>query len=396
MFQIQVVSLADWQQKVGAKVLMDSLENLLGEEQRQYWQEPVSLADEMATEERQLAPIKALAAEKVVENALGDAGQAPSSKPDDLLVVGQEPRAGVDGDGENPAALDGGRRGRGNGEGQSMANLVNARGNAAREDETEECVECGTKGKVVFLACDGPGKGHNFCWKCNGYSSAPLDELNYPGSTKTAIRTYVFCAEHLELECCTRPYELYSKKIGRGDRLSIGDFVNHVQAEEARHIVRIFSYPNRQFSILSIDPDGCCMFVSVARALGLEWADLVKEMKAFANDYLKDDENTASMNDLQEVRRLWRQLDPRKASSVHPFWSSEAADFLIPMLAAHLNAANAKAVQIRVWTIENGVLEMPKLVYPEGRAEEFRAVVDLLKSNGVVEHYDLMRRLDRR
>ena len=136
------------------------------------------------------------------------------------------------------------------------------------------------------------------------------------------------------------------------------------------------------------------MFVSVARALGRDWAGLVKEMKTFANVYLKNDENTVAMDDPQKVRRLWRQLDPRKASSVQPFWTSEAADFLIPMLAAHLNVANAKAVQIRVWTIENGALEMPKLVYPDGQAEEFQTVVDLLKSNGVVEHYDLMRRRD--
>lgn len=125
-----------------------------------------------------------------------------------------------------------------------------------------------------------------------------------------SIRTYVFCAEHLDLECCTRPYELYSKKIGRDARLSIGDFVNHVQAEEARDIVCIFSDPKGQFSIVPIDPDGWCMFVSVARALGREWTALVKEMKTFANDYLKNEENTASMNDPQEVRRLWRQLDP--------------------------------------------------------------------------------------
>ena len=66
------------------------------------------------------------------------------------------------------------------------------------------------------------------------------------------------------------------------------------------------------------------------------------------------------------------------------------------MMAAHLNAASANAVQIRVWTIQNGVLEMTKLVYPDGRAEEFGDVVDLLKSNGVVEHHDLMRRYARR
>jgi hypothetical protein len=168
--------------------------------------------------------------------------------------------------------------------------------------------------------------------------------------------------------------------------LFIGDFVNHVQAEEARHIVRIFSDLRGQFSMVPIDPNGWCM-------LGLERTTLVKETKMFANDYLKDDENTVSMNDPQEVRRLWRQLDPRKTSSVQPFWASEAADFVIPMLAVRLNAANANAVQIRVWTIENGALVMPRLDYPEGRAEEFRDVVDLLKSNVVVEHYDLIRHL---
>ena len=43
---------------------------------------------------------------------------------------------------------------------------------------------------------------------------------------------------------------------------------------------------------------------------------------------------------------------------------------------------------------ENGALEMTKLVYPDGTVDEFGDVVDLLKSNGVVEHYDLMRRYD--
>ena len=55
------------------------------------------------------------------------------------------------------------------------------------------------------------------------------------------------------------------------------------------------------------------MFVSIAhvlaRALERDWVALVKEMKTLANDYLKDDENTALMNDPQEVRALWSKLD---------------------------------------------------------------------------------------
>lgn len=80
---------------------------------------------------------------------------------------------------------------------------------------------CGMRGKVIFLASDGLERGTISAGSANGYSSAPPDKLNYPGSADVSS---VFCAEHLELDCCTRPYELYSKKIGRGDnRLSIGD-----------------------------------------------------------------------------------------------------------------------------------------------------------------------------
>jgi len=394
VFQLQLVSLADWLQKVGAKVLMDSLESLLDEEQLQFWRESVPLVEEpqraevVAERTTAAADVGNVWAPRHYDEELDP---SPDRAISDFSAAGDHAEHGA---GKDLAVFDAAAAG------QALRSLAAGRSNVSSHEEEEEearatetCPKCATTGKVVFLACDAAGKGHNFCWKCAGYSSPPPDELNYPGSGDVSIRTYVFCAAHLELECCTRPYELYAKKAGgRGDRLFIGDYVNRVQAEEARHIVRIFSDPNSQFSIVPIDPNGWCMFVSIARALALDWAGLVREMKTFAAQYLKGDENTVAMDDPQEVRRLWRQLDPRKASSVQAFWSSEAGDFLIPMLAAHLNAANAKAVQLCVWMIEKGVLEMTKLVYPDGRAEEFLVVVDLLKSNGVVEHYDLMRR----
>lgn len=242
-----------------------------------------------------------------------------------------------------------------------------------KDPTEEECKKCGTKGKGVFLECDGPGKSHMFCWKCDGYSSAPLAELNYPGSAATTIRTYVFCASHLQLECCTR--------LSRQR-----DFINHVQAEEARHMVCIFSDPSCPFSIVPIARDGWCMFSSVARALGVDWSKLVTELKAFAlNHYLKDMDDL--MDNPQAAHRLWKQLDPKKPQSVQSFWSSEAADLLIPMMAVYFDSK----VQIRVWMIiDDGTLEMSKLVYPDGG--EFETVVDLLKSNVVVEHYDLLLR----
>ena len=61
------------------------------------------------------------------------------------------------------------------------------------------------------------------------------------------------------------------------------------------------------------------------------------------------------------------------------------------MLAQHLNSVDTRAVQFRVWMIgKDGALEMTKLVYPEGETSEFKKVVDLLKSNKIVEHYDLL------
>ena len=70
--------------------------------------------------------------------------------------------------------------------------------------ENEACEECGLAGAVVFLTCDGPEKKHYFCWRCDGYSSAPLDKVANPGA-QGYTPTYVFCREHLEeLEATVR------------------------------------------------------------------------------------------------------------------------------------------------------------------------------------------------
>jgi len=69
----------------------------------------------------------------------------------------------------------------------------------------------------------------------------------------------------------------------------------------------------------------------------------------------------------QEVCRLWRQLDPKKSSSVHPFWTSEAADFLIPMLAAPSERRKRQGgPDVDHRERRSGDDE---LVYPDGRAE---------------------------
>ena len=40
---------------------------------------------------------------------------------------------------------------------------------------------------------------------------------------------------------------------------------------------------------------------------------------------------------------------------------------------------------------EKGELVMTKLVYPEGEEDQFKKVINLLKTNKMLEHYDLMR-----
>ncbi len=81
-------------------------------------------------------------------------------------------------------------------------------------------------------------------------------------------------------------------------RLSLPDFVNYVQSQEALAIVPIFSSPECQFTLEPIEPDGWCIFRSIARARGRDFVDFVGEMKWFAREYLKSADNTAFLNDL--------------------------------------------------------------------------------------------------
>ena len=365
--QLQLVSLADWEQTAGPQnvALMDAVEDILSAEEVAFWS----------------------------KNVVGDAQQgqpAPAPPVPAMVEVFDAFEGQVDDD-----QLDQDRHFR-----DSME--VEAPDEPDFEDdapavvEEEECPKCGLKAQTVFLLCDGPGKKHFFCWKCDGYSGPPPLELPFPGCDDgtITIKSYVFCAEHLKLEYCTRPYELYKKTKTKGRKLmKIGDFVNHVQADEARQMVAIFTSPERQFSVVAIDPDGWCTFVAAAKGIDMDWRVLVKEMKAFAREYFKSDDNAAPLEDPQEARQLWNQLDPRKKKSVQAFWSSDAADLVVPMLAAHLNAVDTRAVQFRVWMIdEKGELAMTKLVNPEGEMSEFKKVVDLLKTNKIVEHYDLLKK----
>ena len=363
--QFQLVSLADWQQKLGPQnvVLMDAIEDVLSMEEAIFWSEKVVPAQEEQ-------PVAGMMEEQVFNAFEGQ------------VVEQLDLNQGFRSDGMEVEALD------------EPQFEDDAQPPAPPVVEEEECLKCGLKAQTVFLECDGPGDDHSFCWKCDGYSGPPPDELPFPGcNDDTTIKTYVFCAEHLKLECCVRPFESYKQ---RGGELNVGDFVNQVQAVEARFTVELFAAPpeQRQFSaVVPIEPNGWCMFVAAAKGVGLEWDVLVREMVTFARGYLRKKANVVALDDIENVRRLWNELDPLDSDSVQEFWASEAADHLIPMLAAHLDAKDKRAVQFRVWVIgKDGALEMTKLVYPEGDAGQFKRVVDLLKTNKIVEHCDLLKK----
>ena len=375
MLQLQLVSLSDWFQKVDSigKALLDSVEFILGSDDEgdelEFWRQQPLLA-EVVVEMQQEASL------------VVDLGVAPLSAE---VVAELFPAAAPRDLNQNVPEL-----------GDLEDNVEGEEGlgdDVVVAEQREECPDCGLKAKVVFLQCDGPGDGHSFCWRCAGYSVPPPDELPFPGcdgddDATTTIKTYVFCAEHLNLACCTRPFESYQR---HGGQLAIAEFVNHVQAVEARQMVAIFTALERQFSVVHIEPNGWCMFVAAAKGLDMHWDDLVREMIKFARRYLRKKANVAAMADAEMVRRLWNELDPLDLGSVQAFWSSEAADHLIPMVAAYLNTKDKRAVQFRVWVIgKDGALEMSKLVYPEGETSEFKKVVDLLKTNKIVEHYDLL------
>lgn len=143
-------------------------------------------------------------------------------------------------------------------------------------------------------------------------------------------------------------------------------------------------------SSLLIPMDGC-IFRSIARALGRDFVVFVGEMKRFAREYLQSADNTAFLNDVQLWCGLWSLLNPKDKRTVQAFWSAEDTDVLIPMIAAYLNQDSAVATQIRVWRIEDGELKRSNFVYPTEEGS-FTRMIDLFKSNMILEHYDLMRK----
>jgi hypothetical protein len=144
-------------------------------------------------------------------------------------------------------------------------------------------------------------------------------------------------------------------------------------------MARIFSSADCEYALSPVTPNGWCIFTCVALALRLNLVEVVDRMKKFAPKYFRRKDAPFVVEDRQTCLTLWKQLDVKAKSTINAFWTSEAADLLIPMMAECLD------VKICTWYIEEGELVKSPLEYP-GRDES----VNLFKSNVFVEHYDLM------
>jgi len=244
-----------------------------------------------------------------------------------------------------------------------------------------KCRKC--KKMVVMFLCDADEEEHEFCWKCSDYDVAPPEELFYPG-TDVSIRSYVFCDEHIrDIESCKRGYANYLKGVAKDvTPLNLSSYVSFVQAEEARQVVRIFSSADCKFNLVPITPDGWCIFSCISRAMSQSLADMITALQSFVDQFVKSRSrrNSVFVNK-SRFRTLWKRLNVDDDSTVQELWAGEDGDLLLPMIAQHL-----KNVQICIWNVFNGALVKQPQVYGEGA----RITVNLLQTNVIVPHYDLI------
>ena len=117
---------------------------------------------------------------------------------------------------------------------------------------------------------------------------------------------------------------------------------------------------------------------------GMEWDALVREMITFARGHFEEEGQCCSVDNVEKVQRLWNEWT---------LWSRFCAGVLvkrgrchvIPMLAVYRMAAGQAGCTVRVWMIAKKGVGDDQVVYPEGKTRESRKVVDLLKSNKIVE-----------
>jgi len=156
-------------------------------------------------------------------------------------------------------------------------------------------------------------------------------------------------------------------------------------------MVRIFSNKEEcPFSLVPMDPDGWCAFRCVATATEAVFGSFVGALQAYAEQYCT--ENEGFLNDTEHFMALWQQLDGNNTESVQDLWSCDDGDVLLPLIASFLNREVEGSVRIlQVWKITEGALRKGAYVYPSEDGD-FEHTIDLLSSNVIVPHYDLLHR----
>ena len=277
-------------------------------------------------------------------------------------------------------------------------NLVTVVGDAPRlrkRDAPRKCRKCGED--VIQYGCSVDGCFIRTCWKCVGYESDPLERTYwYPGGGEGEwLKVYMFCPKHClnSPPILTHEYELYVKRVEESQVMTIQEFLVHSQVSEAAAIVDLFSRPRPPFTIVPQPGDGWCTFRCVATALEMELHTLIRQLKSAVDAYLEDENVCGGFDEesADEFKQLWEQLDPEDAETVQVLWSSNCGDYSLPMMAWFLNRDNPRAVQIRFWGIRDSKLQPSTQTYPDAGDVEFERHIDILKSNPVMPHYDLLK-----
>ncbi len=228
------------------------------------------------------------------------------------------------------------------------------------------CRECHTLS--TFFRCSACEEGE-YCWKCEGYSAPPGRQVMYPGSAEVAIPVHWFCKDHLRVL-----QGAFEAPMG------MADYVRSAQAEEAAQMVSIFGSAECNFSLVPMPCNGYCVPTAIATAIAEEPEAMMGEFREFLRQ--QDGATCAAFDKFRretscEVRK--KQL------------CEEGSNFL-PALAVFLSRGQEHSVLISIWRIVNGRLERQSRAYPNhGLDNVFEKRIDLLQSNVVVPHFDLIK-----
>ena len=247
--------------------------------------------------------------------------------------------------------------------------------------DAQTCRKC--KKDVVLYRCSQQNCSARVCWNCAGYSHDPSHL--YPHSDQP-IGLYLFCGTHAaKASLLKREYDLYKKKPQGGRPMSIAKFAIHCQAEEASRVVRLFSDPNRRFDLVPVAGDGWCAFRCVALALEMEFSAFMDRAKEYVDTYLVSLAEGV-VEDPDDLRLQWAELDPEDDETVQALWQSDAGDHILPLI----SQCFAEDADLCIWHVnDDGQLAVYQNM-ADCKQVHGAKQINMLKTNPVMPHHDLL------